>query len=76
MGSFSIWHLLILCLVGCLAFLVLVWPTVRILHKAGYSGWWCLLGFVPAVNLVMLYIFAFAADWPNLVGKGDVRQFD
>jgi uncharacterized membrane protein YhaH (DUF805 family) len=64
--------LLIILLVA----LVAIWPTVRILHKAGYSGWWCLLAFVPVVNLVMLYIFAFAADWPNLVGKQEVHQFD
>jgi uncharacterized membrane protein YhaH (DUF805 family) len=56
--------------------LIAIWPTVRILHKAGYSGWWSLIAFVPLVNLVMLYIFAFAASWPNLIGRQDVRQFD
>jgi uncharacterized membrane protein YhaH (DUF805 family) len=63
-------------LVILLVALVAIWPTVRILHKAGYSGWWCLLTFVPVVNLIMLYIFAFTAEWPNLVGKRDVHQFD
>jgi uncharacterized membrane protein YhaH (DUF805 family) len=45
-----------------------VWliPAIVILRKAGYSGWWCLLLFVPGVNIVMYWVFAFAR-WPNLV---------
>jgi uncharacterized membrane protein YhaH (DUF805 family) len=58
-----------------LVVLILIWPSVRILHKAGYSGWWCLLAFVPLVNLVMLYIFAFGAEWPSQ-RRHEVRQFD
>jgi uncharacterized membrane protein YhaH (DUF805 family) len=54
---------------GLILFVLFIWSTVRVLHKAGYSGWWVLIGFVPVVNLVMLYIFAFAADWPNLNGQ-------
>jgi len=44
---------------------IYVIPVVKILHKAGYSGWWCLLIFVPLVNIIMLWVFAFAS-WPNL----------
>jgi uncharacterized membrane protein YhaH (DUF805 family) len=40
-------------------------PVVKILRKAGYSGWWCLIAFVPIVNIIMFYVFAFA-DWPAL----------
>jgi hypothetical protein len=39
--------------------------AVSIVRKAGYSGWWVLLGLVPLVNLVMVFAFAFA-DWPVL----------
>ena len=46
-------------------------PLVKILHKAGYSGWWSLLMLVPILNIVMLYVFAFA-DWTAL--RGDARQ--
>jgi uncharacterized membrane protein YhaH (DUF805 family) len=46
-------------------------PLVKILHKAGYSGWWSVLILVPILNLVMLYVFAFA-DWPAL--RGNTRQ--
>lgn len=42
-----------------------LWMSVRILHKAGYSGWWSLLLMVPIANIVMMWVFAFA-DWPAL----------
>jgi len=44
---------------------LLLWMTVRILHKAGYSGWWSLLMLIPIVNIVMIWVFAFS-DWPLL----------
>jgi uncharacterized membrane protein YhaH (DUF805 family) len=54
-------HLLIVIAILALYFL----PIVKILQKAGYSGWWCLIVFVPLVDIVMLYVFAFA-NWPSL----------
>jgi uncharacterized membrane protein YhaH (DUF805 family) len=65
MGSFSAVHWLIIVVV----LLVYVVPAVKILQKAGYSGWWIILGFIPLVNLVMLWVFAFAR-WPALGGRG------
>jgi hypothetical protein len=44
-----------------LAPFVVAW--VKILQKAGYSGWWVLIGLVPIVNLVMFLVFAFSR-WP------------
>ena len=42
MGSFSIWHFVILLLpLSIVAFFF--WMMVRILNKAGYSGWWSVL---------------------------------
>lgn len=43
--------------------LVLMWPYVKIVQKAGYSGWHVLWMFLPIVNLVMLFVFAFSR-WP------------
>lgn len=40
-----------------------VYVYVRIVRKAGFSGWWVLTAFVPVVNLVMLVVFAFV-EWP------------
>ncbi len=61
MGSLSMFHWLIVILILVLYFV----PVVKILRKAGYSGWWCLIAFVPIVNIIMFYVFAFA-DWPAL----------
>ena len=52
---------LVLLYVGFAAFFIYVY--VRIVRKAGYSGWWVLLGIVPIANLVVLVMFAFA-EWP------------
>ena len=41
-----------------------LWMNVRILHKAGFSGWWCLVVLLPIVNMIMIWIFAYI-DWPN-----------
>ena len=35
----------------------------RIVKKAGYSGWWALTIIIPLINLVMIWVFAFA-EWP------------
>jgi hypothetical protein len=60
MGSLSIWHWLILIL-WIAAFLVPCW---RIVSKAGFNGALSLLGLIPLVNIVMLWVFAFV-KWPN-----------
>ena len=42
-----------------------VWMSVRILRKAGYSGWWSLLAVVPLLNIAMIWVFSFS-EWPAL----------
>ena len=42
-----------------------LWLSVRILHKAGYSGWWSIVMVIPVVNIAAIWVFAFA-DWPAL----------
>ncbi len=59
MGSFSIWHWLIILIILVLP----AWFFSRVVSKAGFSGWWALLGVLPLINLVALWIFAFA-KWP------------
>jgi len=63
MDNVSLWHWVIV-LVLLAIYLI---PLVLVIRKAGYSGWWILIMFVPLVNIVMLWIFAFA-DWPRLRG--------
>jgi hypothetical protein len=63
MDNISLWHWVIV-----LGFLVVyLVPLVMIIRKAGYNGWWILLLFVPLVNIIMLWVFAFA-DWPSQRG--------
>ena len=44
--------------------------AVKVVTKAGYSGWWVLISFVPLVGIVFVLIFAFS-KWPVLEGSGD-----
>ncbi|TGG89973.1 hypothetical protein E4656_19745 [Natronospirillum operosum] len=51
--------------IGMLIMLVIVLlPFWRITKKAGFSGFWSLLMFVPLANILFLYYLAFAR-WPN-----------
>jgi hypothetical protein len=52
-------------IIGIIILLVYLLPMIKILHKAGYSGWWVILIFIPLVNIIFLWVFAYA-DWPAL----------
>lgn len=45
----------------------------RIVSKAGYNGAWCLVAFVPILNIIMLCIFAFS-EWPIYRELNQLRQ--
>jgi len=47
--------------------LLVVLPVWRILKRTGYHGILALLVFVPFVNILCLWLFAFAA-WPKEAG--------
>ena len=38
-------------------------PTVIILRRLGYSGWWAILAAISPINILGLWILAFA-QWP------------
>jgi hypothetical protein len=38
-------------------------PIVKILQRAGFSGWWALALLIPLVNIAALWVFAFTR-WP------------
>jgi hypothetical protein len=53
-------ELIVILLVG----VVVIWlPWSRIFSKAGYSSWLSLAMFVPLVNIILLFWFAFS-EWP------------
>ena len=39
-------------------------PCWRIVQKAGFNGAFALLGLIPVVNIVLLWVFAFM-KWPH-----------
>lgn len=43
---------------------VLVVPAQKLLHRAGYTRWLAILAIIPVVNLIALWVFAFA-HWPT-----------
>jgi hypothetical protein len=52
-----------------LLFIVIIGvPVANILHKAGRSRWWTILAFIPLLNLVGFWVFAFTR-WPALGNK-------
>jgi hypothetical protein len=46
-----------------LAIVLLGVPVASILHRASRSRWWTLVAFIPVINLIGLWIFAFSR-WP------------
>lgn len=68
MVSRSIWHLMVLVVL-----VLVIWAFIavfgRILNRAGYSRWWLLTVVVPLLNLIMLWVFAFAS-WPVTRPRG------
>ncbi|MFM0666224.1 hypothetical protein PQQ78_00980 [Paraburkholderia sediminicola] len=59
MGQLSILHWSLLLAITVL----FMYPYVRVIKRAGFSGWWILTMFVPIMNLIMIWVFAFA-KWP------------
>ncbi|CDN55948.1 Hypothetical protein RG1141_CH36200 [Neorhizobium galegae bv. officinalis bv. officinalis str. HAMBI 1141] len=59
MGSFSIWHWLIVII----WLVVFGWPIAKILRRMGFSGWWAVIAFVPLVNIIGLWVVS-VARWP------------
>jgi hypothetical protein len=60
-GLAAFYALVLLVYIPVAIIAVLAW--VKIISKAGYSGWWVLVALVPLLNLIMFLVFAFS-DWP------------
>lgn len=52
-------------ILGVLFVIFVFWLLVRILQKAGFNPLWAFVLPIPVVNVIMVWVFAFA-DWPNL----------
>ena len=60
----------LIALAALIGISLLLWLAVRVLRKAGFSGWWSLLLLVPFLNVLMLYSFAYL-PWPRIDPKVD-----
>ncbi len=58
MGSLSIWHWIVVLLL-----LLPLWFFSRAIARAGFAPWWALLGIIPVLNIIMLWVFAYIS-WP------------
>ena len=61
---------LVIIYVAVIVLSIVAW--VKIISKAGYSGWWVLIALVPVVNIVMFLVFAFSR-WPALEARERLR---
>ena len=66
MGSLSIWHWIIVILILVLYGV----PTAKILGRAGHSKWWTIAFFVPLLNIIALWVFAYSR-WPAVDGRSN-----
>jgi predicted PurR-regulated permease PerM len=59
MTGFSLAHLLVFAVMVT----IVLYPLGRILRRIGVSPFWSVLVFIPLVNLIGLWVLAFAS-WP------------
>ena len=59
------WQWLMAIVMPLLVIILVGVPVANVLHRAGRSRWWTVLAFVPGVNLIALWVFAFTR-WPSL----------
>ena len=57
------WLWLVPIVMPLLAIVLVGVPVASILHRAGRSRWWTLIAFIPLLNLIGLWTFAFSR-WP------------
>ena len=66
MGSFSLMHWIIV-LVIISNIVAMIWGMIRVIHRAGRSGWLILLAFIPLFNGWAVLWFGYA-KWPAIEG--------
>jgi hypothetical protein len=69
----SQWHWFVAATIPIVAIILVAIPITNILRRAGRSGWWTVLAFVPLLNLICLWIFAFTT-WPAVQNNHPERM--
>jgi hypothetical protein len=62
------WHWIMAITMPILMILLVGIPVANVLHRTGRSRWWTVLAFIPLLNLIGLWVFAFAR-WPAVHDK-------
>jgi uncharacterized membrane protein YhaH (DUF805 family) len=59
----------VVSIVGCLYALAIILPSlgvfVRRLHDTGRTGWWILIGLIPAIGGIVLFVFSVMDSQPG-----------
>lgn len=58
------WHWIAPPVMFLLFVILVAVPIAHILHRSGRSRWWTIILFVPLLNLIGLWVFAFSR-WPK-----------
>ena len=66
MDGFGLWEFL----VAIFWVVAVAVPIVKILQRTGHSPWWTIIAFIPMLNLLALWIFAYTR-WPARDGFAD-----
>ena len=53
--------------------LAILLPFGQLLRRAGFSRWWLVLAFLPVINVIALWIFAYVR-WPSDRSGNDKRH--
>jgi hypothetical protein len=58
------WQWVVMMVMPLVLIALVAVPVAHVLHRAGHSRWWTILAFVPLLNLIGLWVFAFGR-WPS-----------
>ncbi len=73
-GTVSTGLIVLIGVISVAIWLVFVIAYIKIITRAGYSGWWVLIMIVPIVNVVMLLVFAYK-EWPIQRELRELREW-
>jgi len=63
LSAWSTTAVVIGAIVAVVIWVIFLVAYIKIISRAGYSGWWVLVMFVPILNIIMLLVFAYK-EWP------------
>jgi hypothetical protein len=59
------YHLTMMPIMVVLLIILFGVPIARVIHRSGHSRWWTIIAFIPLLNLIGLWVLAFAR-WPTV----------